>query len=319
LACLPQKKSHNFDMRICVCIHSGISRIICLILLVILAHPVSASDGDRARSEYELSKTINLTGIDRDDRFDMISDFKGNIYLLQSNLNRVLKISPSAKIESEIGAFGFGVGQFNIPTAISTNDGGLNIYVLDSENRRIIRLNSDLKWLDQISIESAYNEQPIGELTGLALNSLGEFYVSDPRNFRILKFDSEGRLLSRIESRKKLIEPGRLVVDDNDYLYACDLSENIIRVFDDLGNQAGSLGQEILRTPARIAYSGNKLYVLDSKLSCVIVFTLTQKQIEYEFISCITGNMAALSVYNQSVIIFDPEDQKIRIYKKREK
>ena len=288
-------------MRVLSYIYSKISLIICWCLLVIFSPQLQALEG----SESPVHTFIRPNGLLPDDRADMICDYRGDIFLLQSNLNKIVKMSMLTEFSVEIGGFGFGVGQFNNPTSIYTNDGGLNIYVLDSENRRIVRLNSELKWLDQILLESAYDDQMVGDLTGLAINSMDEFYVSDPRNFRILKIDGDGKLIATISGKKKLIKPGDLVCDDIDYLYICDLYENAIMVIDDFGNLSGSIRSEILQMPLRIAMHEDKLLVLDGQLNSILSYDIGNEYIETLLHKFPHHKIPALAAFHQSIVIYN--------------
>lgn len=303
-------------MRVLLYIHSRITRTLCLILFVFLTPILQASEN----SEYESNMIIKPIELESDERCDMICDYKGEIYLLQSNNNKVQKIGPNPHILAEIGGFGFGVGQFNNPTSIYTNDGGLNIYVLDSENRRIARLNSDLKWLDQITLESAYDNQAVGDLTGLALNSLGEFYVSDPRNFRILKLDAEGKLSGILSGRSKLIIPGDLLCDKRDYVYACNQTDSSIVCFDDLGNLSGRTKNELFKIPQRIAVHEERLLILDGSPNSIYLCSFDGRQLD----QLVQGrdqrtDYAAIASDRENIIIYEALIDYLRIFNKREK
>jgi len=60
----------------------------------------------------------------------------GNIYVADTNNNRVQIFDSSGAFQSTFGSFGTGNGQFNFPFGIAVGSGG-NIYVADSFNRRV--------------------------------------------------------------------------------------------------------------------------------------------------------------------------------------
>ena len=279
-----------------------ISRILCLSILLIQVFFLPV----KGENEIEFSISTHPGKLESDDRADMICDYRGNVYLLQSNLNKIQKISQSSGVLAAIGGFGFGIGQFNNPTSIYTNDGGLNIYVLDSENRRIVHLNSDLKWIDEIQLESTYDNQILGDLTGLAVNSLGEFYISDPRNFRILKLDADGTLMGLLEGKGQLIMPGDMVFDKHDYLYVCSQSDNSIITFDDLGNLIEKFIPDSISQASRISYYNENLYILDDRQNSIHMYHLINKQtITLDRDICKSGNYSALVADDKAIMVYD--------------
>jgi DNA-binding beta-propeller fold protein YncE len=188
--------------------------------------------------QYKISESFStdILGFSIPDEIDLYCDFAGNLFLALSNRNMILKISPEGKILAQIGGFGFGPKQFNTPRWLGSPDGGLNIYVLDRENRRVVRLNNSLEWIDQFDIGSSPGGKSSGILTGFGINSLREKFVSDPQNSRIIHYDREGRYLGDITGQKTFLDPGPISVDDRDYLNVLSRDGKSIYVFDNLGN-----------------------------------------------------------------------------------
>jgi hypothetical protein len=194
--------------------------------------------------------------------------------------NSILKLSEKGVITEHIGGFGFGVREFNAPVAMASSDGGLNLYILDSENRRVVRLTNSLKWIDQFEIGDEPGGKAIGELTGIAINSQKEVFISDPRNLRIIKFTKDGRFLEEIEGRSKFIEPGEIVIDDEDYLYIANRNGKNLFLFDDLGNYIKRYSPDTDDSITAIAVDRSYFYYLDSRSNSVKVFS---KKLAYLF------------------------------------
>ena len=83
------------------------------------------------------------------------------------------------------GTEGQGNGEFYYPKAIAINSSD-NVYVLDYIGQ-VQKFTSDGEYLTKWDATS-------GETRGIAVNSLGDVYITDKTNHRILKFDSEGTL-----------------------------------------------------------------------------------------------------------------------------
>ena len=70
-------------------------------------------------------------------------DSSGNIYVSDSNNNRIQKFNSSGVFQWKLGgtATGSGNGQFSYPQGITLDSSG-NIYVADANNNRIVKVTS---------------------------------------------------------------------------------------------------------------------------------------------------------------------------------
>ncbi|NIP43764.1 MAG: hypothetical protein GWO41_16475 [candidate division Zixibacteria bacterium] len=237
---------------------------------------------DSTAKFYQAKTIINIDSIklSESSQYDMYCDYSGNLFILLEDQNSILKLSEKGALVEHIGGFGFGIRQFNAPVAMASPDGGLNLYILDSENRRVVRLTNSLKWIDQFQIGDEPGGKTIGELTGIAINSQKEIFISDPRNLRILKFNQNGRFLEEIEGRSKFIEPGEIVIDDEGYLYVTGRNGEDLFLFDDLGNYLKRYSPKDDDSITAIAVDRSYFYYLDSKSNSVKVFS---KKLSYLF------------------------------------
>ena len=237
---------------------------------------------DSTTEFYQATAIINIDSIklSKSGRYDMYCDYSGNLFILMEDQNSILKLSEKGALVEHIGGFGFGVRQFNAPVAMASSDGGLNLYILDSENRRVVRLTNSLKWIDQFEIGDEPGGKAIGELTGIAINSQKEVFISDPRNLRIIKFTKDGRFLEEIEGRSKFIEPGEIIIDDEDYLYVANRNGKNLFLFDDLGNYIKRYSPETDDSIMAIVVDRSYFYYLDSRSNSVKVFS---KKLAYLF------------------------------------
>jgi hypothetical protein len=240
--------------------------------------------------EYKQTNTLlsDSSNIRINKQADLLTDFMNNLVLVQIDDNRLIKLSADGIVLSEIGGFGFGTGQFNKPISAATSDGGLNFIVLDSENRRIVRLSSSLNWIDQYPVDLQSGDETIGELTGFTANSTGDIYISDPRNSRILKLDQFGEFQSELLAKGEFLSPGNLAVDGRDYLYVCDKSRGEVAVFDDLGNYISTFAGDVLKSPDVITADDSYIYIGDQTLNSVFIFDL-----KYKVIGIITGTTSS--------------------------
>lgn len=247
----------------------------------------------------------------------LIAGFSSQIYLLDRDGNRVLKLSSEGTVVAEIGGFGFGIGQFNNPIAMVSPDGGLNLYILDSENKRIVHLNSDLKWIDQIQINQIINDRTVGQLTGMAINSSQDLYISDPQNYRVIKLDPEGRFLSELTAQGRIMIPGCLAIDNADQLYVCDQRTNSIVIFDELERVIRNLESDILNSIDRIIVSDQFIIIYDYNQNLSFVFNKTYKYLGLLSDTINTNTVLFNSLFwgqNSHLNVYEPHQNRIISY-----
>jgi hypothetical protein len=179
--------------------------------------------------------------------------------------NRLYAFTPSGSgyTASTISTFtnGTATDSFNQPRAVAfvpdpangmhLTTGVGSVIVLDSANNRVLKLQttggvgSGAAWTMQL----AFGSQGIGPSkfyfpTGLARDTAGRIYVSDPNNTQLISiqvFDAGGNPLQTIS--EGLSSPWSLALDANSRLFVADTANNRIAVFAkfDAANPAASL------------------------------------------------------------------------------
>ncbi len=101
-------------------------------------------------------------------------DSAGNMYVADTNNNRIQKFNSSGVYVSQFGSAGSGNGQFGRPMGVAVDSSG-NIYVADSDNNRIQKFNSSGVYLSKIGPIMFGPYQRMSPW-GIAVDSSGNIY-----------------------------------------------------------------------------------------------------------------------------------------------
>jgi DNA-binding beta-propeller fold protein YncE len=99
----------------------------------------------------------------------------------------------------KFGSIGSGDGQFFQPSGVAV-DGGGNIYVADTGNNRIQKLNQNGSVILQFGTRGTGDSQ-FDSPSGVAVDRAGNIYVADSGNNRIQKLNQNGNLVLRFGTR----------------------------------------------------------------------------------------------------------------------
>lgn len=118
-----------------------------------------------------------------------------------------------------------------------------NIYIVDTGNKRIIKMNSDFETLNIFyGPDKAFNNPE-----GIFVDEDGDMYVADTDNHRIVHMDAEGRLIEEFLNPESELNtgdafnPSKLIVSKTGYIYVVR-GENIMAI-DGNGEFRGLYGQ----------------------------------------------------------------------------
>ena len=141
----------------------------------------------------------------------------------------------------KIGASGLADGQFKGPIGVAI-DSNQNLYVVDSENHRIQKFDSEGNFLTKWGQQGGSN----GEFEypeGVAVDSQNNIYVTDSENHNIQKFDSNGDFITKwgtfgVGQGEFGAErsPVGIVIDSQDNIYVTDYWNDRIQKFDSNGD-----------------------------------------------------------------------------------
>ena len=204
-------------------------------------------------------------------------DDHGSVYL--TDLHRVLKYSSISehRVAGVMSRPGSGASRFNYPSGITIS--GELVYVCDTENHRVLILNS--RNLD-IKGEFCHDDmQPID----IAIDKGGQFvYVLDCINKKVHIFqEGNHELLHAIDLTEpqylKLQQPVGICVDTKHFVYVTDQQKHGVLIFDAAGNfkmffgTRGSSEGEFNKPAGIDVDSQGNVYICDSGNKRVQIFS----------------------------------------------
>lgn len=120
-------------------------------------------------------------------------DSEGNLYVADSDNNRVQVFDSEGDFLFQFGETGSGEGQFDHPYGVAV-DAQDDLYVVDNHNHRVQKFDSEGNFLIEFGQEGS-GEGQFRRPYGVDTDSKGNVYVGDFELDRVQKFDSEGNFL----------------------------------------------------------------------------------------------------------------------------
>jgi tripartite motif-containing protein 71 len=168
-------------------------------------------------------------------------DSSGNVYVADSNNDRVQKFDNNGKL---IKKWGSGDRQSIYPSGIAIDSSG-KVYVTDDYIGRVQKFDSNgffiKKWGSSGSGDGQFSNPH-----GIAIDSSGNVYVADSGNKRIQKFNSDGNIIITWGIAGKVsgqfLNPINIAADSFGHLYVVDEGNNRIEVFALMTQNSSILG-----------------------------------------------------------------------------
>ncbi len=221
-----------------------------------------------------------------DGQFDIFSknegraavDGQGNLYVVDSDNQRIQKFDSSGKFLLKWGSQGEGEGQFGLPADIAM-DPQNNVYVSDIGNDTIQKFDSNGKFLLRWGSHGSANGN-FNFAISVALDGQGSVLVADYTG-RLQKFDSSGKFISKYTLppvASTVLSTWSIALDSQGNIYVADHSAYRIVKLDSNGNllavwgkQGSGAGQFQSIQDVAVDNEGN-VYVTDELNKCVYKF-----------------------------------------------
>src|SRR3990172_4329661 len=161
----------------------------------------------------------------------------GFIYIADDGDDSLIKLDTLGNIIKEIGGYGWSESAFDTPSDIIANS--LNVYVCDKQNHRVQSFDKDLNFISELSTRERDNpEERFGYPLSCALSSMGDLYVLDSENIRVLKFDLFGNYIQNFGGFDwgifSLKNPKKLTINSDNSILVLD--DSVLVIYDQFGN-----------------------------------------------------------------------------------
>ncbi|MCC6348471.1 MAG: T9SS type A sorting domain-containing protein [Candidatus Eisenbacteria bacterium] len=199
------------------------------------------------------------------------TDDAGNVYVADTQNNRVQKFSATGAYLTQWGAFGTGNGQFDGPRSVCADHLG-NVFVVDGNNNRIQRFTRNGAYLGQWGTPGNGDGQ-FDSPAGIACDAANYVYVADYSNSRIQKFTTLGAFALKWGSpgfgNGQFNGPYGVAVSASGRVFVVDQMNNRIQQFTDYGSflgawtTAGTPAGSLARPASVTADAIGNVYVAD--------------------------------------------------------
>jgi hypothetical protein len=226
-----------------------------------------------------------------------ISVTQAKIYIVNGTFQNIYRYNSSFGFELSFGSAGTGDGQFSGPRDVSGDSNG-NIYVADTGNNRIQKLNSSGTYQWKVGgLTSGTGNTEFNAPEGIFWRD-NKVYVSDTGNNRIQVFSDAGVYEKTITSTSTLSAPKGICVCSNQLVVVDSGNDRVQRLDTSLGTgQTPSLifgtsgtGDGQFQDPVGVCSNEKKITVVDSTRDDVQIFSSVDGSFIRKFGSAGSGN-----------------------------
>jgi DNA-binding beta-propeller fold protein YncE len=193
-------------------------------------------------------------------------DINGILTVIDSRASTLRQYSRDLRLLREIGGQGWGNDQFDRPAGVWARN-GLDVFVADYGNHRIQRFDKNLAFVSTLSTRDSDNpDQRFGYPLDVSISRLGELYICDSENERIVKVGTSNTIERTFggygAGSGRLYHPVMAKCGPGDDIYVLDPPR--VLIFDTFGNSLGELASGMVTHPLSIAADQRTVAVLDS-------------------------------------------------------
>ena len=259
-----------------------------------------------ARPTFGLDRTFaTATGNVLKDVRSLLVDPEGYLWIASEKVKSAVRVSPSGQVEASLTA--------DEPRALTLTPGGEVALAAKTALRAGPR---DIRSFSLPPGKPGDKPEPLERILAATVIPGGDVLVSDEKERKVLRFDSQGGFLGtfppRDTSERKVI---RIVVDGEGAILLLDRDERTVRVCNDAGRTLRTVGPVGLRKPLDIAVDAfRNLYVADEE-NGVVVFAPSGQPF-FTIGGSDVGKAAALALdQTGAILVYDDGEDRVLRYR----
>lgn len=194
----------------------------------------------------------------------------GTLYLCDRDKSSIIRLDSDGNIVSQFSGFDSRTERIFLPIDISVS-GGIEIYVLDSANSRVLRFDRNLKNAYAIYQPDSDKKRFFGTFNGLAFDKIsGDIFITDRDNSNVIRIDMLGgniHTTGEFGSEKlSLREPAGMDVANDGTIFIADREYGAVAILPHFGAELTFIGEDTLEAPIDVAVlSGDLIAVADKR------------------------------------------------------
>ena len=195
----------------------------------------SSSDDFDTPTDLTVGNNDELYVVDRDNNRVKIYELTGGDNC-PSGTDEI--INDEVCYDESFGSSGSTDGRFDVPTDLAVSKDTGDVYVVDSDNNRVQKFESDGEFDLEFGSSSSSDDEYLGSPTAIAIDKKSDYiYVADSTTDSISAFDDDGDWKFTFgesgSSDGDFRNPSGMVVNDSDQiLYVADTENNRIQIFE---------------------------------------------------------------------------------------
>lgn len=239
----------------------------------------------------------------------------GIVFVTDDITDEVYQLDTLGNVIESIGGYGWDESAFDDPVDVFADP--LKVLVADKNNNRIQRFDKNLNFIFQIYTKDSDNEaERFGYPVSAVTSNLGDVFILDSENKRILKFDPFGKFIQTIGGynygKYTLNNPKKLAISMENNIYVID--DNYVYTYDNYGTGIDKFEINEEMISIRIIFnwltlnSKEKIYItnLRSKDKILNEAILSGIDKNYEIVSSLIFNGKLYALTKKSILIFSP-------------
>ena len=239
----------------------------------------------------------------------------GILFVTDDITDEIYQLDTLGNLMESIGGYGWDESAFDDPVDVFADP--LKVLVADKNNNRVQRFDKNLNFIFQIYTRDNENEsERFGYPVSAVTSNLGDVFILDSENKRILKFDPFGKFIQAIGGYDygsfTLTNPEKLAISMENNIFVVD--NGYVFVYDNYGTGLDRFKVDEEINGIRIIFnwltlnSKEKIFFTDlrSKEKIINEVILTGKYDDFTIVSSLIFNGKLYILTQYSILIFTP-------------